>query len=134
MRAPFNESVGLASASHSAPNADDVWICELLSAARTPWTPSGFREMRGVAVDDDRKVLPPLQPVAETMASISQARSVISTTLGRTAQVELLEHLADDDLLAFIRADSSPIPTPQNQQGYCGDNHLAYWLFGLGEC
>jgi len=35
------------------------------------------------------------------------------------------------DLPARLLRDTSPIPHPDNREGYNGDHHLAYWLTGL---
>jgi hypothetical protein len=36
----------------------------------------------------------------------------------------------DLDLAALMRRDPAPLPECSNREGYCGDDHLAYWLGG----
>lgn len=45
-----------------------------------------------------------------------------------------LEHaalLADPATAALIEADPTPVPAPEDREGYYGDRHLEYWLSGL---
>jgi SAM-dependent methyltransferase len=36
----------------------------------------------------------------------------------------------DLDLAALMRRDPAPLPECSNREGYCGDEHLLYWLHG----
>ena len=36
----------------------------------------------------------------------------------------------DFDLAALMRRDPAPLPECSNREGYCGDDHLGYWLHG----
>lgn len=37
------------------------------------------------------------------------------------------------DIRAALLRDTAPIPATINREGYCGDNHLHYWLSGFAE-
>lgn len=53
--------------------------------------------------------------------------------LGPTAQREALRESGVEAVREALLSDPFPLPTRPQREDYCGDNHLAYWLFGLGD-
>lgn len=86
-----------------------------------------------VTNDNGRSLSPPLPPIAEIGAPILAIRVIINDELGETEQKTILSELTDDELSAHVKSDRSPIPAPRDRQRYGGDDHLIYWMMGLGD-
>lgn len=50
-----------------------------------------------------------------------------------TVQADLLKQLEESELQSFIQADIYPLPATGDREGYYGDQHVRYWLSGLGD-
>lgn len=50
-----------------------------------------------------------------------------------SAQRDLLAEIPHAELEREAREDRWPLPAPEDREGYFADDHLAYWLSGLGD-
>jgi ubiquinone/menaquinone biosynthesis C-methylase UbiE len=84
---------------------------------------------------------PPLPLAKELIVSESQAHQLdlipyfkqLIPKMGNTVQAELLTHVTEAELLQFLQNDQHPLPHPYDREGYCGEQHSAYWVMGLGD-
>lgn len=53
--------------------------------------------------------------------------------LGNTVQRNLIERLSSAALDRYIDNDDLPLPSPKDRDDYHADEHLTYWLQGLGD-
>jgi SAM-dependent methyltransferase len=89
--------------------------------------------------DDCRPPDRPLPPLRELLAEGRSARlKVITSGVEALAafgepQARLLRELGVRDISERVARDELPIPTSCDRQGYGGDDHVAYWLSGLGD-
>lgn len=89
-------------------------------------------------IHQTRPLLPPLPSVAQLLRTSGeeQVRSSafdLSPYLEETAQGEVLRKLSRDEFEQFVKADSYPLPAPEDREGYYGDQHVRYWISGLGD-
>jgi SAM-dependent methyltransferase len=83
--------------------------------------------------------LPPLgtprQLFGEHPETIRQRRELPDASGRQTLgpQVALLHETDRERLVELAVADDMPLPATADREGYLGDDHLGYWLFGLGD-
>lgn len=89
-------------------------------------------------IPQTRPLLPPLPSVAQLLQNSDEeyVRSGVldlSPYLEETAQREVLRKLSQDEIKQFVKADPYPLPAPEDREGYHGDQHVRYWISGLGD-
>jgi len=85
-----------------------------------------------------RPLLPPLPAVAQFIDIPGEVLSLKETVaqlldIEDTVQADLLRCLEESELRDFIQADTYPLPATEDREGYYSDQHLRYWLSGLGD-
>lgn len=81
----------------------------------------------------------PLAPICELLGvgeserlSLIDASVAVATDFGEP-QARLLGELGRTRISERMTRDGLPVPVTDDRQGYLGDDHLAYWLSGLGD-
>ena len=83
-----------------------------------------------------RSLDPPLPPASALLAKGASAAAAVvreKVALRADAQRVGLEELGVDRIIERVQADTNPLPTPADRVRYSGDDHLAYWISGLGD-
>lgn len=87
--------------------------------------------------NDLNRDLEPALPRAETLFAEAGADPASVATekvaLIAEAQRRVLESFGTEKILEHARADENPLPDPGDREMYYGDDHLAYWVSGLGD-
>ena len=100
--------------------------------------PSG--PMPSIWSDEQRGPHAPLGPIGDLLGTnqpdgqLAAIAAAIEAASGfGKVQGTLLRELGPAGVRARLLADRDPIPAPDDRQRYSGDDHLAYWLSGLGD-
>lgn len=81
------------------------------------------------------RVLPPIAELVRTHHGDRPLRDVVRDLFGDedSVQTEHLRALSEAELRAFVDADRAPLPIPEDRALYFGEQHVSYWLNGLGD-
>jgi len=85
--------------------------------------------------DPQRPLSNPLPRIGELLRSgdASQALRASLELNHDTIQGEMLSALGSNEILTYAEADGFPLPATEDREGYWGDDHLSYWISGLGD-
>ena len=91
-----------------------------------------------LSIHQTRPLFPPLPSVAQLLQTPGEERLRsgaldLSPYFEETAQGEVLKKLNNDEIEQFVKADHYPLPAPEDREGYYGDQHVQYWISGLGD-
>jgi hypothetical protein len=88
-----------------------------------------------VAYAQDDPLLPPVGTAADFLSAERPPQAVWKPLLERPDRqwARRLSELDPLQLEQAVRRDHWPVPAPVNREGYCGDDHLRFWLSGYAE-
>lgn len=78
----------------------------------------------------------PLPCIEKLVGKMPFSSSLLSSALDRigdTLQCELLRECSEETLRSYALKDNFPIPAVADREGYWAEDHLAYWITGLGD-
>ncbi|WP_426746460.1 class I SAM-dependent methyltransferase [Myxococcus faecalis] len=86
----------------------------------------------------DRPLTVSLPPIAELLREKHGGEPLSLVAKGLfgddgTVQTGLLQSLSEEQLQAYVAADTAPLPPMQERAHYFGEQHVSYWLNGLSD-
>lgn len=114
-------------------------VGESVASALEELGTSGGTPVSPIWADHHRPPREPLAPLCELLGPGENERlgliegALPAATEFGAPQARLLRELGAARISERMRRDTLPVPAIDDRQGYMGDDHLAYWLSGLGD-